>query len=83
MRHARFVKVTSRELFRRRMVDVVSTSVCRCGRRFPTDWLLDAHILDHLELRQGQGQEADDKESTASRMVSGRTDNARVELVAA
>ncbi len=45
MRHAPFLKVTSRELRAGRMVDVSSISICHCGKRFDTDKDLDAHVL--------------------------------------
>jgi hypothetical protein len=45
MRHAPFLKVTSRELRAGRMVDVGSVSVCHCGKRFSTEKDLEAHVL--------------------------------------
>jgi hypothetical protein len=45
MRHAPFLKVTSRELRAGRMVDVSSVSICHCGKRFNTEKDLDAHVL--------------------------------------
>jgi len=51
MRHAQFLKLISRELGDDgKMVDVGSVSICRCGRRFPTDAQLEAHILRPITL---------------------------------
>lgn len=45
MKHAPFLKVTSRELSAGRMVDIDSVSICRCGKRFSTENDLEAHIF--------------------------------------
>ena len=45
MKHAPFLKVTSRELRAGRMVDVGSISICHCGKKYNTDKELEAHVL--------------------------------------
>ena len=45
MRHAPFLKVTSRELQAGRMVDVASVYICRCGKRFSAEKELESHVL--------------------------------------
>jgi hypothetical protein len=51
MRHAPFLKLTSRELVAGRMVDVGSVSICRCGKRFSTDQELEAHVQYPITLK--------------------------------
>jgi hypothetical protein len=45
MKHAPFLKVTSRELMAGRMVDVSSVSICRCGKSFLAEKDLEAHVF--------------------------------------
>ena len=52
MRHAPFLKLTSRELVTGRMVDVGSVCICRCGQRFSTDQELEAHVQRPIALER-------------------------------
>jgi len=61
LKHEQFLKVISQELREGKMVDINSTSVCRCGERFPTDAQLQAHASRPSLSRPRQSPEMEPK----------------------
>jgi hypothetical protein len=78
MRHAPFLKLISRELGDDgRMVDIGSLSICRCGRRFPTDEQLEAHTVRPITLLLSASEQT--ATNTAITLEPARVSTAQVE----